>query len=264
MISIIQHIALVQKELNLHSNEQYIYQHRSLDLDLKAGTPNFCVFRSQDSDEYIKVYPKDIVPSPDPLKHLLSRYDFLPKFVLETDNYIGVEWYPENEWTIPNPIDFINVNIRELYDYLNLSNYNPQATAFLKSVISSFHNLYVNEQFDITLNELLKTVDKWPMTSQLDYMDELYDLPLINYVTWVPDNIEINNFVVKRDVNGNIVDWKYTGVTRWMQGAPKYVFSISSEKLRHDKTIPVLDAPTVSVWDGKKHNELFPIDTLSN
>ena len=147
-----------------------------------------------------------------------NSYSFLPEYLFETKNFLCFKYY--NDYSPLYLDDCVESSVLKISQLLglNLVPNELKLTNFFKDIVYNFHTLYKNE---IIEHEILENTRK---------LLGLYSKsPLLNYLCFTPSNIALQDFSVKRDVDGKIVDWKYTNIDSWDILMPNYIFNIRGD-----------------------------------
>lgn len=139
----------------------------------------------------------------------INNYDFLPKFIKRTNNYVFYEWFEDYEQATPE--DFLT-GMSHIKSKFKLPIDKLVTSSLFDELVSKFHNLYKSEQIP------LLDVDGLPR-GDLAYFSTC-DMPTITV-----DNITYDDIVVKRE-SGKIIDWKFIDIGNFNVGFPRYVFNM--------------------------------------
>ena len=154
--------------------------------------------------------------------------DLLPNYIKETDNYYCFEWLGD-DWEVPTREDFLNTNTysnklnkiaNNVLPSLTTNNGSKVITDFTKRVFTRFNKLYRD-----TANGPL------PANTQNLY-GPILEVSELNRLCISPSNITIYDFVVKRDVWGEVTDWKYVDIKNLSYTFPRYYMTVD-EKTRY-------------------------------
>jgi hypothetical protein len=227
-----------------------------------------CVIYLSESKFYIKMVPKNQLYNTPKFadidcEQLLNnfyksnRYDFLPEYLFETPNFLCFKYYID--YTPLFLDDVIDTKFLKLSHLLNISLTPKQLylTPFFKTVIRNFHILYKNEI--VTNNVPLEICELLNFKTSSN---------LLNYLCCTPSNITLQDFFVKRDDIGKIVDWKYTNIDNWDILFPNYIFDIKDsgdDIIQHLQKINELyDKPTVVLTYESKYYDAGLISNIEN
>jgi len=202
-------------------------------------TDHFNVLYNLDTKKYYKVYNKakflrktitnTNIGTPGIVYEILlpffrKNHTFLPKLHYEIKNYLFFDYYID--YSPPEASDFIDTPIASLSRILGIpnkiNNKNLNPTILFNEVANSFKKIYLEEK----VHE--------PMPK---YIEEIYasvfnfktNLKKLNYLTISPSNIALSDFVVKRDKNNNILDWKYVDMGNFSIQPPRYIFNLDEK-----------------------------------
>jgi len=146
----------------------------------------------------------------------INKYKFLPNYIKSTNNYVFFEWF--NDYTQATPEDFLT-GISSLKSKYKLPIKNLTPSALFMNVVTSFHEMYTNEQVDVDDVSAIPRGD-------LAYFNDCKQACI------TVDNISYDDIVIKREA-GEIVDWKFVDIGNFNVGFPRYVFNM-------DETYPDL------------------------
>ena len=247
------HIAQVKSELG--DSAKFIDSAR----DHWADIPNTTWLRVYlpDEDRYIKMISKE--PSADEqqqtenlqhinlsagdnkfhdvmeyiIDHQLEFKDLLPAYIKQTTNFYCFEWLG-GEWETPTRHDFMNTDVynNKISEIANLVNGASsegelKLTDFTKQVFTRFNKLYRDT-----------TVGKLPSES-VDIYGQIPDIAELNRLCIAPTNINLYDFVVRRDAWGRIIDWKYVDIKNLDYTFPRYFMTID-EKCKYPCDNPAM------------------------
>lgn len=222
-----------------------------------------------ESKFYAKVIPKselfdtiiDNINSKELLNNFYkkNKYSFLPEYLFETENFICFKFY--NDYSPLCLSDLIESPVLKISKLIgiNLKLQKVKPTDFFKDIIRNFHLLYKNEIIKTNLTDDTKNLLGLQAKS-----------PLLNYLCFTPSCISIEDFSVKRDDTGKIIDWKYTDIDNWDILMPNYIFNISGTGLNDDtldnlQNIGYLyDSPTVILTHQFEYYDAGLISDIEN
>jgi hypothetical protein len=146
-----------------------------------------------------------------------NNYSFVPEFLFETENYFCFKYY--NDYTPLLLNDVINTNILKIQEILGvkLDQSKLETTSFFKNIISSFNTLYKNEIILSNVPESIRSDFNFTSTSSF-----------LNYVCITPSNIALQDFLVRRNNEGEIIDWKYVHIDNWDIFIPNYIINLNT------------------------------------
>ena len=241
-------IAATDFEVDFETHEAY-EPHKCLEYsELVQGELSLGV-HLQSSDQYVRVYKlADIVGRNIPAEYpeanqlITSRwsteildflvnhsYSFLPKVVFKTEYYIAFEWYREYE---PAAISDFMEPKTVLSDMLNVPVDVIHPTPFFNNTLSQLKTLYVDQTIQDTI-----PID---LSSLPGFEKPAISGPGADYLTITLDQIHGSDFIVTRDSEGAITDWKYARIGSIETGIPRYMFVLDED------TSPREDENTIS------------------
>ena len=167
-----------------------------------------------------------------------NKYQFLPEYLFETNSFLCFKYY--KDYTPLLISDVINVNFLKISSLLNI-NLTPKSlelTPFFKNIIFNFRTLYKNEKLQNDIPLHIKELLNFKSHSSF-----------LNYLCITPSNITLQDFSVKRNSDGEIIDWKYTDIDNWDILFPNYIFDIEDggddTAIHLEKINSMCDKPTV-------------------
>lgn len=156
------------------------------------------------------------------LKEKMSSYNFLPGYAFCTDNYIAFDWY--NDYETPSRCDFLKFErINEvIFKSKSLNNKFTIASNFLKDIICKFNYLYES-------TKIKHKIPDFYFNSKHHFNSKIFCDNNTDYLCVSPCNITCNDFVVKRDVDGKIIDWKFIDIGNFLVAPPRYIFCLDGK-----------------------------------
>lgn len=197
-------------------------------------TNKFNVLYNLDTKKYYKVYNKRLfiektMTGSDTgevynilLPFFKKKTTFLPELHYETKNYLFFDYYID--YSLPKASDFIDISKVSLYKILNIPNENAdnnfKPTVLFNEIINSFEKIYLNEKIYDPIPEDIKKMYALIFNNNTNNNK-------LNYLTITPSNISLKDFVVKRNENGEILDWKYIDMENLHIQPPKYIYNLN-------------------------------------
>jgi hypothetical protein len=194
-------------------------------------------------------------------KHILNtfyksnKYSFLPEYLFETSNFLCFKYY--NDYTTLVLEDVVDTKFLKLAKLLNinLTSKHFKLTPFFKTIIHNFHTLYKNE---IIMNSVPSEI--------CELLNFKSSSTLLNYLCCTPSNIILQDFSVKRDPFGKIIDWKYTNIDNWDILFPNYIFDIKDSgddiKFHLQKINAMYDKPMIILAYESKYYDAGLISNI--
>ena len=160
---------------------------------------------------------------------LITDTDFLPELIFVSEKFVCVEWY--HDYQNVKPSDLIkNYSTIELSLSLGTEQ-DIIITDLMRDIntrIQKFHNDNkkdlewvdpIKYKFDPRIVDCLNPASSSPTED-------------LKHATVTMDRLELlRNFHVKKDSNGDVIDWKYTGLSRLTIGPPNVIYFVDDVKL---------------------------------
>lgn len=203
-------------KINKHINQSFNLYYN---LDTKIY---FKVYKKQDLIKEICNYPnieRQVLFKKILYMHRKKRYNFLPELFYENEEYLFFKYYVD--YNTCKTSDFIDIKIDKLHELVGIKNEKKdfKLTPMFDDVLKKFKDLYIFEKLyepipDNMLNFITTLSNNTPKSKEL------------NYITITPSNLWVKDFIVKRDKNSKVLDWKFVDIDNLDILPPRYVYNL--------------------------------------